>query len=213
MFFFPVYPKDSHANIVGESVHDVPLIFEFYLLCMLQITLAVYLLLLWIRSSALWRSRITGFQGKWSAGWSGEVARSKVKRLCTERGGQHPDLGGTAVLKGWDWAAWISIPALSEESVLWPPAKIISQLSCCFQPWPSNPKCLLHNTFSQHLSLGNADLWNNCPCTDTRYVLQRVEGWGSRMDSCHSKLRQQQQVKHIVLSAQYSSYCFYLSTS
>lgn len=139
MFFFPVYPKGSHANIVGESMHDVPLIFEFYLLCMLQITLAVYLLLLWIRSSALWRSRITGFQGKWSAGWSGEVAGSKVKRLCTERSGQHPDLGGTAVLKGWDWAAWISIPALSEECALASSQNQLSSSHAASSPDPATP--------------------------------------------------------------------------
>lgn len=89
--------------------------------------------------------------------------------------------------------------------------KSSQQLSSCFQPWPSNPKWLLHNTFSQHLCLGNADLWNNCPYPDTDHVLQRVEDWGSRMDSCH--LRKKQQVKHIALSSQYSSYCFYLSTS
>lgn len=46
MFFFPICPKDIYANIVGESMHDVPLIFEFYLLCTLQNTLAVYHLLL-----------------------------------------------------------------------------------------------------------------------------------------------------------------------
>lgn len=93
IFFFSVYPEDIHANIVGESMHDVPLIFEFCLLCIIQNTLALSRLLLWIQSFVLWSctsgalGRTTGFQGKWSAGWGGEVARSKVKRLCRERGG------------------------------------------------------------------------------------------------------------------------------
>lgn len=219
MFFFPICPKDIYANIVGESMHDIPLIFKFYLFCVLENMLAVYRLLLWITSFVLWSctsgtlGRITGFQGEWSAGWSWEVAKSRVKRLCIERGGQHPDFEGTAVVKGWDWTAWISISALSEQIVLWPPAKIISAALSCCQPWPSNPKNLLHNSFSWHLCLGNANLWNNCPYTDTDYVLRRVEDWGSRMDSCHLKLRKQQRVKHIVLSAQYSTYCFYLSSS
>lgn len=150
MFFFPICPKDIYANIVGESMHDVPLIFEFYLLCTLQNTLAVYHLLLWIKSSVLWSctfgtlGRITEFQGKWSAGGSQEV-----KRLCFGRGGQHPDFEGTAVVKGWDWTAWIGISALLEQIVLWPPAKIISAALSCCKPWPSNPKSLLHNTFSR----------------------------------------------------------------
>lgn len=128
-----------------------------YMLCILENTLAVYHLLCWIKSLVLWScasgtlGRITGFQGKWSAGWSGEVARSKVKRLCSERGGQHPDLEGTAVVKGWNWTAWILSLLFQSRSCSGLQPKSSQQLLSCCQPWPSNPKSLLHNTFSQHL--------------------------------------------------------------
>lgn len=201
IFFFRICPKDIYANIVGESMHDVPFIFEFCLLCILQNTLAVYHLLLWIKSVVLWSctsgtlGRMSGFQGKWSAGWCGEVARSKVKRLCSERGGQHPDFEGTAVVKGWNWTAWIVSLLCQSRSCSGLQPKSSQQLLSCCQRWPSNPKSLLHNTFSQHLCLGNANLWNKCPYRDSDSVLQRVEDWGSRIYSCHLKLRKKQQVK------------------
>lgn len=212
MFFFPICPKDTYANIVSESMHDVPLMFEFCLLCILQEYVSC-LSSLWIKSSVLWSctsgplGRITGFQGKWSAGWSQEV-----KRLCVERGGQHSDFEGTAVLKGWDWTAWIGISALSEQIALWPPARIISAALSGCQPWPGNPKSLLHNTFSPSSLFGKCKSLKQL-CLD-RYRLCFAKGGRLRLkdNSCHLKLRKQQQVKHIVLSAQYSTYCSYLSS-
>lgn len=101
MFFFPIFPEDIYASIVGESMHDVPLIFEFHLLCMVQnksLTLNSKFCALELY---LWHSG----QNNWVAGemksWlKSEVARSKVKRLCIERGWQHPDFEGAAVVKG-----------------------------------------------------------------------------------------------------------------
>lgn len=100
MFLFPVCPEDIYANIVGESMHDVPLIFEFYLLCILQNALAVYLLLLWIKSFVLWSCT-------WGTSYSGKnnwVPR-EMKCWFNSRGGQKE---GENAVHWREWAAsWL----------------------------------------------------------------------------------------------------------
>lgn len=47
-FFFPVGARKIYGNNVSDNVHNVPLMFWFYFLCIFQRTIAVYHLLFWI---------------------------------------------------------------------------------------------------------------------------------------------------------------------